>query len=123
MCRKPHNMSEISIADRWRYRRSRNLSTSLSNVAKLATHPKFVWVFNDNCDGTIIYNDPVLYPNMLFQLLFPQLPVQINEAPPTFSLNILRIFKHFQNPLCLQVVRRSFRAYCLRSSVILCLYK
>jgi hypothetical protein len=37
-----------------------NLSTSLSNVAKLAAHPKFVWVFNANCDGTIIYNDPVL---------------------------------------------------------------
>jgi hypothetical protein len=36
-----------------------NLSTSLSNVAKLTAHPKFVWVFNANCDGTIIYNDPV----------------------------------------------------------------
>jgi hypothetical protein len=36
-----------------------NLSTSLSNVTKLAAHPKFVWVFNANCDGTIIYNDPV----------------------------------------------------------------
>jgi hypothetical protein len=36
-----------------------NLSTSLSNVAKLAAHPQFVWVFNANCDGTIIYNDPV----------------------------------------------------------------
>jgi hypothetical protein len=39
---------------------SGNLSTSLSNVAKQAAHPKFVWVFNANCDGTIIYNDPVL---------------------------------------------------------------
>jgi hypothetical protein len=38
-----------------------NLSTSLSNVAKLAAHPKFVWVFNANCGGTMIYNDPVLY--------------------------------------------------------------
>jgi hypothetical protein len=38
-----------------------NLSTSLSKVAKLAAHPKFVWVFNANCDGTMIYNDPVLY--------------------------------------------------------------
>jgi hypothetical protein len=37
-----------------------NLSTSLSNVAKLAAHPKFVWLFNANCDGTIIYNDPVV---------------------------------------------------------------
>jgi hypothetical protein len=37
-----------------------NLSTSLSNVAKLAAHPKFVWVFNANRDGTIIYNDPVI---------------------------------------------------------------
>jgi hypothetical protein len=34
-------------------------SVNLSNVAKLAAHPKFVWVFNANCDGTIIYNDPV----------------------------------------------------------------
>jgi hypothetical protein len=32
----------------------------LSDVAKLAAHPKFVWVFNANCDGTIIYNDPVV---------------------------------------------------------------
>jgi hypothetical protein len=39
---------------------SGNLSTGLSNVAKLAAHPKFVWIFNANCDGTIIYNDPVL---------------------------------------------------------------
>jgi hypothetical protein len=37
-----------------------NLSTSLSNVAKLAAHPKFVWGFNANCDETIIYNDPVV---------------------------------------------------------------
>jgi hypothetical protein len=33
--------------------------SSLSNVAKLAAHPKFVWVFNANCDETVIYNDPV----------------------------------------------------------------
>jgi hypothetical protein len=32
---------------------SGNLSISLSNVARLAAHPKFVWVFNANCDGTI----------------------------------------------------------------------
>jgi hypothetical protein len=31
-----------------------NLSTSLSNVARLAAHPKFVWVFNASDDGTII---------------------------------------------------------------------
>jgi hypothetical protein len=36
-----------------------SLCTSLSNVTKLAAHLKFVWVFNANCDGTIIYNDPV----------------------------------------------------------------
>jgi hypothetical protein len=36
---------------------SRNLSTSLSNVARLGAHPNFVWVFNANCDGTITYND------------------------------------------------------------------
>jgi hypothetical protein len=38
---------------------SGNLSTSLSNVARLAAHPKFVWVFSANCDGTTIYNDTV----------------------------------------------------------------
>jgi hypothetical protein len=38
---------------------SGNLSTSLSNVAKLAAHPKFVWVFNANYDGTIFCNDAV----------------------------------------------------------------
>jgi hypothetical protein len=38
---------------------SGNLSTSLSNVTRLAAHPKFVSVFNVNYDGTIIYNDPV----------------------------------------------------------------
>jgi hypothetical protein len=37
-----------------------NLSTSLSNVAKQTAHPKFVWVSNANCDGTIIYNDHVV---------------------------------------------------------------
>jgi hypothetical protein len=35
------------------------LSTSLSNVASVAAHPKCVWVLNANYDGTIIYNDPV----------------------------------------------------------------
>jgi hypothetical protein len=32
---------------------------NLSNVARLAAHPKFEWVFNANWDGTIIYNNPV----------------------------------------------------------------
>jgi hypothetical protein len=36
---------------------SGNLSTSLSNVARLAAHQKVVWVFNANCDGTIICNN------------------------------------------------------------------
>jgi hypothetical protein len=36
---------------------SGNMSTSLSNVARLAAHPQFVWVFNANYDGTIIYNE------------------------------------------------------------------
>jgi hypothetical protein len=57
MWRKPHNMSETSIAPTGG---SGNLSTSVSNVARPAAHRKFVWVFNANCDGTIIYNDPVL---------------------------------------------------------------
>jgi hypothetical protein len=43
-----------------------NLSTSLSNIAKLAAHPQFVWVFNGHCDGTIIYNDPVETVEVLF---------------------------------------------------------
>jgi hypothetical protein len=47
---------------------SRNLSTSLSNLAKLAAHPKFVWVFNANCDGTIIYNDPTQYTGILLKI-------------------------------------------------------
>jgi hypothetical protein len=38
---------------------SENLSASLSNVARLAAHPKFVRAFNANCDGTITYNDLV----------------------------------------------------------------
>jgi hypothetical protein len=33
----------------------------LSNVARLAAHQKFVWVFNADCNGTIIFNDPVQY--------------------------------------------------------------
>jgi hypothetical protein len=33
---------------------SGNLSTSLSNFARLAAHPKFVWLFNANYDGTFI---------------------------------------------------------------------
>jgi hypothetical protein len=40
---------------------SGNLSTSLSNVASLAAHPKFLWVFNANCNETIIYNDSVWF--------------------------------------------------------------
>jgi hypothetical protein len=51
-------MSETSIADS-AAGGSVNLFTSLSNVAKLAAHPKFVWVSNANCDETIIYNEPV----------------------------------------------------------------
>jgi hypothetical protein len=38
---------------------SGNLSTTLSNIAAAAAPPKFVKVFNANCDGTIIYNDAV----------------------------------------------------------------
>jgi hypothetical protein len=53
-------MSETSIADGGDTGGRGNLSTNLYNVARLAAHPKFVWVFNANCDGTIIYNDPVL---------------------------------------------------------------
>jgi hypothetical protein len=37
---------------------SGNLSATLSNVARLTAHPKFVWVFNSSCDGTVIYNNP-----------------------------------------------------------------
>jgi hypothetical protein len=45
MCRKPHNTATATGG-------SGNLSTGLSNVAKLAAHSKFVWVFNANYDGT-----------------------------------------------------------------------
>jgi hypothetical protein len=38
---------------------SGNLS-SLSNVTRLAAHPKFVWVFNANYDGTTFYNDSMV---------------------------------------------------------------
>jgi hypothetical protein len=38
---------------------SGNQSTSLYKFARMAAHPKFVWIFNANYDGTIIYNDPV----------------------------------------------------------------
>jgi hypothetical protein len=58
MCRKLHNITETSIADS-AGDGSENLTTSLSNIAKLAAHLKFMWVFNANYDGTIIYNDPV----------------------------------------------------------------
>jgi hypothetical protein len=49
---------------------SGNLSTSLSNVARVAAHPKFVWVFSANYDGTIIYNDSVFNFNCFLTLLF-----------------------------------------------------
>jgi hypothetical protein len=39
---------------------SGNLPSSLSKVARLAARPQFVWIFNANYDGIIIYNDPVL---------------------------------------------------------------
>jgi hypothetical protein len=57
MCRKLDNMSATSATGATGG--SRNLSTSLYNVAKQAAHPKFVWVFSANCNGIIIYNDPV----------------------------------------------------------------
>jgi hypothetical protein len=53
-------MSKTSIPIGGATGASGNLSISLSNVARLPAHPKFVWVFNANYDGTIIYNDPVL---------------------------------------------------------------
>jgi hypothetical protein len=56
MCRKLLNMNETSSSIGGA---TGNLSTSLFNVARLTAHPKFVWVFNANYDGTIIYNDPV----------------------------------------------------------------
>jgi hypothetical protein len=53
---------------------SGNLSDSLSNVARLAAYPKFVWVFNANCDETIIYNDPVLPVEFYYEASIFQLP-------------------------------------------------
>jgi hypothetical protein len=66
---------------------SENLSTSLSNVARLAAHPKFVWVFNANCDGTIIYNDPVVSSGHL------TLTFDFHSLVDAFvSVNVLRNF-------------------------------
>jgi hypothetical protein len=59
MCRKPRTWVRLVWPIGGDTGGSGNLSTSLSNVARLAAHPKFVWVFNAKCDGTIIYNDPV----------------------------------------------------------------
>jgi hypothetical protein len=58
MCRKLHNMMRLVSPIGSAAGGSGNLSTSLSNVAKLAAHAKFVCTFNANYDGTIIYNDP-----------------------------------------------------------------
>jgi hypothetical protein len=63
-----------------------NLSTSLSNVAKLAAHPKFVWVFNANCDGTIIYNDPV-------HILFFQELGDPSNLISNLGVNLILFFK------------------------------
>jgi hypothetical protein len=54
---------------------SGNLSTSLSNVVRQAAHPKFVWVFNANCDGTIIYNDPVYYARRLISIVYKRMDI------------------------------------------------
>jgi hypothetical protein len=62
---------------------SGNLSTSLSNVAKLAAHPKFAWVFNANYDGTIIYN--ALY-------ITTRDSDQIVNYFITFNVNSIRVF-------------------------------
>jgi hypothetical protein len=51
---------------------SGNLSTRLSNVARLAAHPKFLRVFNANYDGTIIYNDPVFLNKIGTNTILPQ---------------------------------------------------
>jgi hypothetical protein len=67
-----------------------NLSTSLSNVGKQAAHPKFVWVFNANCDGTIIYNDPVLLiEKFCSKEVFPKILKKINSNVSTGHKNVL----------------------------------
>jgi hypothetical protein len=51
---------------------SGKLATSFANVARVAAHSKFVWVFNANYDGTIIYNNPVhgvtIHDTFVFQI-------------------------------------------------------
>jgi hypothetical protein len=84
MCRKFHNMSETSIAIGGATGRSGNLSTSLSNIARLAADPKFVWVFNANYDGTIIYNVMTLYLYcfILFQYTQKIVSIEIKKSRP-----------------------------------------
>jgi hypothetical protein len=49
-------MNQTSIADTGG---SGNLSSSLSNVARLAAHPKFVWFSTPTAMGQSFINDPV----------------------------------------------------------------
>jgi hypothetical protein len=55
MCGKPHNMSQTSIAGRWHtgssFYRLMLRGCGTSNICI---------VFSANCDGTIIYNNPVV---------------------------------------------------------------
>jgi hypothetical protein len=54
MCRKPqncHNMSETGVATGG----SGDLFTSLSNVARLAAHSKFVWFSTPNMMSPCMY--------------------------------------------------------------------
>jgi hypothetical protein len=70
---------------------SLNLSTSLSNVAKLAAHPKFVCIFNANCDGTVIYNEPVLYFVFLSKARY--FGISLSRLMSWLSKNCLAAFK------------------------------
>jgi hypothetical protein len=73
---------------------SGNRSTSLSNVRRLAAHPKFVWNFNANCDGTIIYNVPVVKKDNKTSYPRPEhsLGTKIKSAPTARGLVLSKTY-------------------------------
>jgi hypothetical protein len=87
-----------------------NLYTSLSNVARLAVHPKFVWVFSANYDGTIIYNDPVHFLTSGFIWGSKKIFFYFSVHSP------LRLFPFFECPRCQLLVLRIASSFTFHSS-------
>jgi hypothetical protein len=71
---------------------SGNLSGNLSNVAGLATHPKFVWFSTPTAMGRMIYNNPV-FVQFLVNLLkyeYRKKPfVSLNYRKSKYQIQIL----------------------------------